>query len=35
MWHYLGCVTWRQVCNAVGIPYESLPDTVPDWIAIL
>lgn len=33
MQHYLGCLTWRQVCDSVGVPYESLPDTVPDWIA--
>ena len=35
MSHYLGCLTWRQVCAAVNIPYESLPDTVPDWIESL
>ena len=35
MRHYLGCLTWRQVCKAVNIPYESLPNTVPDWIASL
>ncbi len=33
--HYLGCLTWQQVCNTVNIPYESLPNTVPDWIASL
>jgi hypothetical protein len=33
MHHYLGCLTWRQVCATVGIPYESLPATVPEWIA--
>ena len=32
MRHYLGCLTWRQVCEAVDVPYESLPDTVLDWI---
>lgn len=35
MGHYLGCLTWRKVCAAVGVPYESLPDTVPDYVASL
>lgn len=35
MTHYLGCLTWRQVCQAVGLPYERLPRTVPDWIESL
>lgn len=28
MTHYLGCVTWRQVCSATGIPFESLPRNI-------
>lgn len=35
MRHYLGCLTWKEVCVAVNVPYESLPDTAPDWIASL
>jgi len=35
MQHYLGCLTWRQICSVVDIPFESLPDTVPDWIGSL
>lgn len=35
MQHYLGCITWREVCEVVDIPYDSLPETVPDWIASL
>lgn len=33
MRHYLGCLTWRQACEAVNIPYKDLPETVPEWIA--
>lgn len=25
---YLGCLTWRQVCDATGVDYESLPRNV-------
>lgn len=32
MQHYLGCITWRDACQVTGISYESLPDTVVDWI---
>ncbi len=35
MQHYLGCLTWNQVCTSVNFPYENLPDTVTDWIASL
>jgi hypothetical protein len=33
MEHYMGCITWRDVCQATGIPYESLPDSVVEWLA--
>jgi hypothetical protein len=28
MTHYLGCLTWRQVCDATGVDYESLPRNI-------
>jgi hypothetical protein len=28
MTHYLGCLTWRQVCGATGVDFESLPRNV-------
>ena len=28
--HYLGNITWQQVCMATGISYSGLPDTVND-----
>lgn len=28
MRHYLGCLTWRQVCQANGIDFDSLPRNV-------
>ena len=28
MRHYLGCITWRQVCQATGIDFDSLPRNV-------
>ena len=28
MTHYLGFVTWRQVCTAVGVHYDALPNNV-------
>ena len=31
--HFFGCITWREVCGAVGVDYSSLPDTTHDWIA--
>ena len=30
--HYLGCLLWEDVCNAVDIPYDSLRDTVTEWV---
>jgi DNA-directed RNA polymerase specialized sigma24 family protein len=33
--HYLGCVLWRDVCQATGIPYSSLPDTVEEAVSKL
>lgn len=32
MGHYLGCLLWEDVCNAVDIPFDSLPDTVTEWV---
>ncbi len=29
---YLGNVTWRAACDAVGVPYEFLPDTTNDLV---
>lgn len=26
--HYLGCLTWRQVCEATGVGFDELPDNV-------
>jgi len=34
-WHYLGCVLWRDVCQATGIPYNSLPNTVEEAMSSL
>lgn len=28
--HYLGAVSWRQACDAVGLDYNELPDTIQD-----
>ena len=28
MTHFFGCLTWRQVCDAAGVDYESLPRNV-------
>ena len=28
--HYLGAVSWRQACDAVGLDYCDLPDTIRD-----
>lgn len=28
--HYLGAVSWRQACDAVGFDYSDLPDTIRD-----
>lgn len=25
---YLGNLTWRQACHAIGVPFDELPDTV-------
>lgn len=33
--HYLGCALWRDVCQATGIPYNSLPDTVAEAVSNL
>jgi hypothetical protein len=30
--HYLGCILWKDVCRAVGMAYESLPDTVSEYV---
>jgi hypothetical protein len=30
--HYLGCILWKDVCRGVEIAYESLPDTVSDYV---
>jgi hypothetical protein len=30
--HYLGCVLWKDVCQAVGMDYDQLPKTVGDWL---
>lgn len=32
MQHNLGCVLWKDVCLATGISYQSLPETVVDYI---
>ena len=29
--HYLGCLTWKDVCQSVGLSYDQLPATVADW----
>ena len=26
--HYLGCITWKDLCEATGIDYSGLPNTV-------
>jgi hypothetical protein len=31
---YLGCVTWEDVCRAVGVDYSSLPATVADAVPL-
>lgn len=28
--HYLGAVSWRQACDAVGLDYNELPETIQD-----
>ena len=28
--HYLGAVSWRQACEAVGLDYSALPETIRD-----
>ena len=33
--HYLGCALWRDVCQATGIAYDSLPDTVEEAVSRL
>jgi hypothetical protein len=25
--HYLGCITWKEVCQTLGVDYASLPET--------
>lgn len=30
MKHYLGCILWKDLCGATGIPYDALPSTVYD-----
>lgn len=32
MSHYLGCLLWQEVCNAVDITYDNLPNTVTEWV---
>jgi hypothetical protein len=26
--HYLGCVTWQEACQATGVGYDDLPETI-------
>ncbi len=33
--HYLGFLTLRQVCAAVGVEYADQPETMPEWIVSL
>ncbi len=33
--HYLGSTTWKEICEATGIDYNSLPDTVEEAIKFI
>ena len=33
MAHYLGCIIWKDLCQATGVDYSGLPGTVEEALA--